>query len=74
MGFLSKFVQTFNKQLVDGASPIAVVYAGLLRFLKTVSANFHLVPINREFMYGNLSNPSIINNWKMVLIKEQLIL
>jgi preprotein translocase subunit Sec61beta len=45
-----KFVQTLNKQLEDVASPRAVVYAGLLRFPKTVFANFHLTPINREFI------------------------
>ena len=50
MIFFSKFVQTLNKQLEDGASPRAVVYAGLLRFSKTVFANFHFVPINGEFM------------------------
>ena len=46
----NKFVQTLNKQLEDGASPRAVVYAGLLRFSKTVFANFHFVPINGEFV------------------------
>ena len=50
MIFFSKFVQTLNKQLEDGASPRAVVYAGLLRFSKTVFANFHLVTINGECM------------------------
>ena len=50
MIFFSKFVQTLNKQLEDGASPRAVVYAGLLRFSKTISANFCLAPINGEFM------------------------
>ena len=40
--FFSKFVQTLNKQLEDGAGPRAVVYAGLLRFSKTVFANFIL--------------------------------
>ena len=48
--FFSKFVQTLNKQLEDYASPRAIVYAGLLRFSKTVFANFHLAPINGEFM------------------------
>ena len=50
MIFFSKFVQTLNKQLEDGASPRAVVYAGLLRFSKTVFANFHLAPIHGESM------------------------
>ena len=45
-----KFVQTLNKQLEDGASPRAVVYAGLLRFSKTFFAYFHLVPIHGETM------------------------
>ena len=48
MIIFSKFVQTLNKQLEDGASPRAVVYAGLLRFSKTVFANFHLAPIHGE--------------------------
>ena len=69
----SKFVQTLNKQLKDGTSPRAVVYAGLLRFSKTVFVSFHLAPINGEFMifFRNFSKPSI-NNWKMVLVQEQL--
>ena len=50
MIIFSKFVQTLNKQLEDGASPRAVVYASFLRFSKTVFANFHLAPINGEFM------------------------
>ena len=50
MIFFSKFVQTLNKQLEDGASPRAVVYACFLRFSKTVFANFHLAQINGEFM------------------------
>ena len=32
------------------ASPRAVVYAGILRLLKPVFANFHLAPIHGEFM------------------------
>ena len=48
MIFFSKFVQTLNKQLEDGASPRAVVYAGFLRFSKTIFANFHPAPINGE--------------------------
>ena len=50
MIFFLKFVQTLNKQLEDCATPRAIVYAGLLRFSKTVFANFHLAPINGEFM------------------------
>ena len=50
MIFFSKFVQTLNKQLEDGASSRAVVYAGFLRFSKTVFANFHLAPIHGESM------------------------
>ena len=50
MIFFLKFVQTLNKKPEDGASPRAVVYAGLLRFSKTVFANFHLAPIHGEFM------------------------
>ena len=46
----SKFVQTLNKQLKDGTSPRAVVYAGLLRFSKTVFVSFHLTQIKGEFM------------------------
>ena len=46
MTLFFKFVQTLNKQLEDGASPIAVVFAGLLRFSKTIFTNFHLMPIN----------------------------
>ena len=50
MIFFLKFVQTLNKQLEDGASPRAAVYAGSLRFSKTVFANFHLAPIHGESM------------------------
>ena len=50
MIFFFIFVQTVNKQLENGASPRAVVYAGLLRFSKTFFANFHLAPIHGESM------------------------
>ena len=64
MIFFSKFVQTLNKQLEDGASSRAVVYSGLLRFSKTVYANFHFTPINGR-LYDkfilNLSKPTDYN-------------
>ena len=50
MIFFSKFVPTLNKQLEDGASPRAVVYAGFFRFSKNVLTNFHLAPIHGESM------------------------
>ena len=46
----SKFVLTHWLQLEDGYCPRAVVIAGLLRFSKTVSANFLLAPINGKCM------------------------
>ena len=42
MIFFSKFVQTLNKQLEDGASSRAVVYSGLLRFSKMSTPTFFL--------------------------------
>ena len=45
-----KFVHTHRLQLENGSGPRAVVIADLLRFSKTVFANFHLGTINGECM------------------------
>ena len=45
-----KFVHTHRLQLEKVSGPRAIVIAGLLRFSKTVFANFHLAQINGECM------------------------